>query len=548
MRRIVRRIAEDTGAAIAPTVALTLFALIAAGGIAFDYARVASMDSELQNAADQAALAAASQLDGQANACVRAAAAANALLTNNTLMANEPGAVGMQVVIPTSAVTDCAGNANIKFYSSYNQVTDVPTPAIGLAAGQDGIARVVSVSVTPRESFFALTPIVAAFRSGNIGAHAVASLGSAICRVPPLMMCNPDETNDINFTVANYVGKGMRLAQAGNGAWAPGNFGFLDHLGGSNGDPGLREDLGWNIPPGECQPGDGVDTKPGVNAVDSAINSRFDIYDNQACINGGFCPPSINSVKDLVRDPGANGGNACKIHNQGWHEVSSGAYLPSDPINALPTTTTPTAMGHPRDMCHAVSTNGMAPCHGNQLRFGDGNWDRDAYFRVNYRRSNGTYWTGGTGTGTWQGNTGLSATATRWQVYNWEIANRGTTIDGVSVLGGRFAAAPDRDEDSPVCSASQGYGTGAIPSGNQVDRRKLVVAVANCSTADAGGQVNGNSPNVTVQKWIEVFLVEPSLDRARTSKKEIYVEPIGEAVAGGGAGPVIRRDVPYLLK
>src|ERR1044072_2909479 len=110
MRHIVRRLAEDTGAAVAPTVALTLFALIAAGGIAFDYARVASMDSELQNAADQAALAAASQLDGQPNACVRAAAAANALLTNNPLMANEPGNVGMQVVVPTSAVTDCTGN------------------------------------------------------------------------------------------------------------------------------------------------------------------------------------------------------------------------------------------------------------------------------------------------------------------------------------------------------------------------------------------------------------------------------------------------------
>ena len=50
---------SDNSAAVAPTVALSLFALIGAGGIAFDYARLASLDTELQNAADQAALAAA---------------------------------------------------------------------------------------------------------------------------------------------------------------------------------------------------------------------------------------------------------------------------------------------------------------------------------------------------------------------------------------------------------------------------------------------------------------------------------------------------------
>ena len=42
---------------------LSLFALIGAGGIAFDYARLAALDTELQKAADQAALAAATQLD-----------------------------------------------------------------------------------------------------------------------------------------------------------------------------------------------------------------------------------------------------------------------------------------------------------------------------------------------------------------------------------------------------------------------------------------------------------------------------------------------------
>ena len=52
----VSRLLRSNNGNVAPTVALSIVALIAAGGIAFDYARLASMDPELQNAADQAAL------------------------------------------------------------------------------------------------------------------------------------------------------------------------------------------------------------------------------------------------------------------------------------------------------------------------------------------------------------------------------------------------------------------------------------------------------------------------------------------------------------
>ena len=64
MKRSIVRVGADQRGAVAPLIAVALFALIAVAGIAFDYARVAGMDTELQSAADQAALAAASQLDG----------------------------------------------------------------------------------------------------------------------------------------------------------------------------------------------------------------------------------------------------------------------------------------------------------------------------------------------------------------------------------------------------------------------------------------------------------------------------------------------------
>src|SRR5688500_19808441 len=89
MKQLALCLVRNSEGAVAPTVALSLVALIAAGGIAFDYARLATMDTELQNAADQAALAAASQLDGETGTCARAAAAAAGLLANETLLAND---------------------------------------------------------------------------------------------------------------------------------------------------------------------------------------------------------------------------------------------------------------------------------------------------------------------------------------------------------------------------------------------------------------------------------------------------------------------------
>lgn len=571
--RLARWLWRNVDGAVAPTVALSLTALIAAGGIAFDYSRVASMHTELQDAADQAALAAASQLDRQDGACARAAAAASSLLSNQTLFANDNG--GVAVVVPTSGVTDCTGNAAIQFYQSYDQTTDTPGPA----ATDDSNAKVVIVSIAPRQANYTLTPIVAAFHSGNINAQAVASLSSAICKMPPVMICNPEETGtSTSFDASNYIGDGLRLTAVGNGSggWAPGNFGYLDTQTGVNGAPDLREGLGWNVPAGECVSADGVNTKPGATVtVTDAFNTRFDIYQNgnTSCPTGGSCSASINSVKD-VRRP-ANG-NQCKFVNNGngWQLDTSGAgyYGQSVPTTAaaLPTTTTPSAMGDPRDECHAVSNSGT--CSGG--RMGDGNWDADAYFRTNYVRTGigrsgqavGTSWT----SADWQADTGLSPTvsrniagtsqpnpnyASRYNVYAWEIANRfsltSTKVDGVAVLGQRAPGATGNalvSYGQPVCSQAQtpSYGSGQIPNSTTPDRRRISVAVVNC----LANNVKGNSTDVPVEKWIDVFLVEPSLQRARTNDGDIYVEIIGETVNGGSANAsqVIVHQVPYLIK
>jgi Flp pilus assembly protein TadG len=113
--------------------------LIAAGGIAFDYSRMASMDTELQAAADQAALAAAAQLDGNANACARASAAAHAMLANRTYMANDSNASGTAVTIPDEPTCDATGQ--IRFYQSWDTSNGNDQP--GPPATSDANAKVV---------------------------------------------------------------------------------------------------------------------------------------------------------------------------------------------------------------------------------------------------------------------------------------------------------------------------------------------------------------------------------------------------------------------
>lgn len=549
MKRPAPRLASDSNGVVAPIVALSLFALIAVGGLAFDYAHMAALHTELQNAADQAALAAATQLDGQGNAQARATAAAQSLVRNLSLFASDN----------SSNTTDPrkVEVATLTFYQSYDRVNDV----YGALSTTDANSKFVKVTITPRQANFSLTPIVGAFSSGLLPAEALASLGTAICKTPPVMICNPSETGSNKDFDANALkGHGLKLVSVGggNGSWAPGNFGYLNNNGGSNGVPGLQEGLGWSSPPGDCTPSDAVNTKPGGNVpATDALNTRFDIYgSNSSCQNGGLCPASINSVKDVVRPANASGNNACKLQNSGW-QLSSNYYgknLMLMSVSPLPTTTTPTSMGHPRDICHAVAGSVTGNCSGNPI--GDGVWDRDAYFRTNYRRTSGpsvgTYWTHAD----WQANTSLTETSnpprpTRYEVYSWEIAKRGMTIDGVTVLGPNPASASGNtlvSYGNPVCSQIQtpSYGTGIVPDANTPDRRRTAMAVVNCQQ----NSVNGSSTNVPVLKFVDLFLTEPSLARDNTGQGDIYVEIIGETPAGGAqtAGQVIRHDKPYLIR
>ena len=532
MRRVFRNLLRSDTGSVAPTVGLSLFALIAAGGLAFDYSRVAAMDTELQNAADQAALSAATQLDGATGAQARARSAAKSLITNRTRMAND-------AVNPTILIQD----ANVVFYSVYNDTTK--TVATG-----DSDSNFVKVTVDNRTAKYAFTPIVAAF-AGSTNASAVAGLSSAICGVVPFFICNPVEpvgNTDVNLAPGGVpTGAGMVLYEGGS-SWGPGNFGFIDQLG--NGANGVAEALASNALNGDCSPTGTVTTKPGnfIEAVRDSLNTRFDFTGNGSTCSQPPCSPSTNVMKDVVR--AASGcswaQNAATAANMAT--LTPPRYFPDSPIADLPSNVMPQIMGHPRDRCHYFNPSKNNPsypfCTGG--RIGDGNWDRAAYFRVNHAGV------------AWQTDPDLGPAVTRYQTYLWEAADTANRLQNKTGAGSTMAY--------PTPQTGQCLAPGLAPDPAGVDRRRITAAVVNCRRVAATTGLNGKK-DLPVAGYIDVFLVEPVIGRDKcpgcsvtynsttyendyADSKDIYVEVIGASGTGeGGAIPQIsRRDVPRLIE
>ena len=560
MPRSGKKLFGNTKGSVAPTVALSLVGLIAAGGVAFDYARMATMHTELQDAADQAALAAATQLNGQASACARAAAAASDLLTNKTYFATY--ASGRNVTVQNDSA--CDGIGNIKFYKTYDQVNDTP----GDAADADANAKFIIVTVDARQARYALTPIVGLFSSGNIAATAVASLGGgAVCKVPPLMICNPVETTGpgavLTFDPDTYKGRGLKLEAGGGGSWGPGNYGYLDFGNGAN---AVEKALAANVDNDPCITADTVTTKTGnQTSVTDGINTRFDIYGtglNNACTQtNNFCNPAVNVIKDVIHSQfrggtppnevaqlgnGANADNCATNGNGSW-SLPTKQYLPDSSGVQDSTIGDPTSMGSPRDICHAKSSAGT--CTGG--RFGDGSWDRNLYFHVNYGTT-GTNWQSLGWLTSWGTANGVSinSSISRYNVYRAEVAaiqagslQNTTPADAkkrfAEVQGSGGNAADYYAYANARCAPAQAA-TATIK-----DRRLLTAAIVNCQADGLGGQTT-----VHPIGWMDIFLVEPSLSRPRTGADQIYVEIVGGATRpdGGNAFQYYLKQRPRLIK
>jgi Flp pilus assembly protein TadG len=538
MLGLVRRLWRSTDGAVAPMVALSLVGLIAAGGLAFDYAHLAAMDTELQQAADQAALAAATQLDHGDDAQTRATTAiedadnSHRLAHNFTKFASDGTDATVQI-------------ASIKFCSAFDDsVADTNAACTTTTKGSDSTFVIVTTEL--RTADYAFTPIVGVF-FGTSSSSAVASVQSSICNVAPLLVCAPN--ND--FPTDSDVGKGMVMKVAGGNSWAPGNYGYLDF---GNGNQAVLNALLANGLNG-CQNTGATQTEPGDKNATDAINTRMDVYGGTGATKSpSICDPATgsgcpapNTRKDMSLTMTYTQQTAKTVTTAPADNQSCGA---SGGTVSYATSFNPpdaSAEGFPRDSCHY---SGTCP-DGN---FGDKNWDLAGYLAANHPGVTAGQIAGAL---TASGITATAATLTRYNVYTWEEQTAGATDPqqiGTTKVTSKTQGQNTNWTYTKQCTFSQPkLATTSYPA--QKDRRVLPIVAADCSNLKGKGNA---FVDFNILRVFDVFLTEPSETRSSppypgtqgTDDKEIYGEVIGPAqtFAGSNGFQYYSRNKPYLVR
>ncbi|MDT4895005.1 MAG: hypothetical protein QOH25_82 [Acidobacteriota bacterium] len=266
---------SERGSVLA-TATLGMLTLLLAVGLGVDISRMYLTKTELQNAADAAALAGASGLNGSGNgiktATDRAVQAMNNYAFNKT-----------NVVIPRTNVTFAVN-------------LDGPYMSESAAAAAATNIRFVRVSTPdlPSSVTFA-APILGDKR--NLAATATAGLS-----VPINVFCNWIPLSVIDYDIPMVPGQVYTIRSAPGNKVSPGNYQILAVSG--RGGKDVREGLASGVD--ECaEPGATytIDTKPGVSAgpVRQGINTRFDDYQGGQ-VNPTDHPPDTNVKNNITYD------------------------------------------------------------------------------------------------------------------------------------------------------------------------------------------------------------------------------------------------------
>ena len=329
-----RAFADDARGAMAISVGLFMALLLGMAVLALDVGRMVVLRTQLQNAADAAALAAANQLTGVTGARTLAEAVARnaALQTTNF--------VGGSTSLTIDTVT---------FFRNWTP----GSPGTGDPATDDSNANVVRVTMISQTLALVLRPVLDVV-TGKAGsdvhvqtASAVAEQAAVGCEMPPLMICNPfeDDSNPCNFEDNFYdsdmIGRQFRIKEGPGGVpQAPGQFGLLALPDGTSGAKALGIAISSPASPA-CYPL--VTTAPGskTNPIVWGINGRFGTMPNQAK-NQGYVNDPAPHVNAFHRDSSFDDDI---IGNGQWGSTARLTTIAADSGVAHPFTTGTTAQG-----------------------------------------------------------------------------------------------------------------------------------------------------------------------------------------------------------
>lgn len=299
--------------AVAILVGLTLLVLLAAGGLVLDLGHLYILKSELQNAADSAALAGAKEINLSAPGITAAASKAIAFAAQNEYDFSQP-------LVLT--------NANISFGSA----PDGPWVSVGEAtanpAGKSFIKIDTGTKSTP-------TYLMGIAGIGNVSTSGIAVAGRFVVDITPLGVCAVDPLNRLG---ARLLSTPAELLEYGFRRGTTYDLLSLKNIAGSS-DPMLIDPV--DSPPAACIPSNNsinftapflcqgnsavagggathVYANTGVSAgkVESSLNSRFNDFGGSSSCLPASAPPDRN-VREYIVNNTANGpGKYMTLPNQ----------------------------------------------------------------------------------------------------------------------------------------------------------------------------------------------------------------------------------------
>ena len=261
---------EERGSILAIS-AIGMLTILLAVGLGIDISRLYLSKAELQNAADAAALAGASGLNGVSTGIKEAAD--RAVKAMNKYDFNKTG-----VTFPRS---------NVVFATNLNG----PYVSEGSASSSPGSVRFVKVTTPASPVGISFAAVVLGSKR-DLTATATAGLSvpiNVVCPWLPAFVFDPENTIQPGGVYTFRLGPGDDLS--------PGNYQLLAPVqsGGSGDREGMANGVNWCISVGTQ-----VKTKPGVTAgaIRQGINTRFDDYG--AGLDPGMSPPDTNIAENLT--------------------------------------------------------------------------------------------------------------------------------------------------------------------------------------------------------------------------------------------------------
>lgn len=276
-----RRVRKSERGSVLVTATLGMLSFLLAVGLGVDISRLYTAKTELQNAADAAALAAASGLNGSSTGITEATD--RAVLAMNNYNFNKTKIAFTRVAVRFAK--------NLDDFDKGLEMSEAAASSSSVAKD----IRFVKVK-TPSEPVDITFAAMLLGNNRNLSAEATAGLSVPLNKftgyLPAFVVDSDDGKTIVPGNLYTFRG-------APNNSVSPGNYQLLaiDGPGGSDDRIGLAS--GVKNPVGA---GGYVDTKPGVTAgsVRQGINTRFDDYASQLDPNN--YPPDTNIAEGITYD------------------------------------------------------------------------------------------------------------------------------------------------------------------------------------------------------------------------------------------------------